>query len=127
MSIRELTCIGCPMGCQLTAVLEDGQVTYLFIQQYFENNEDSNGVSGVEFNSYNAGKVKIDLNNVKKDAKVSVTVEQLRDNGYVEVGTVSGVVTAADVTNGYIEITLPVVTGNTYRISGAFGSQIIVA
>ena len=23
----ELTCIGCPMGCQLTAVLEDGQVT----------------------------------------------------------------------------------------------------
>lgn len=27
MSIRELTCIGCPMGCQLTAVLEDGQVT----------------------------------------------------------------------------------------------------
>ena len=27
MNIRELTCIGCPMGCQLTAVLEDGQVT----------------------------------------------------------------------------------------------------
>ena len=27
MSIRELPCIGCPMGCQLTAVLEDGQVT----------------------------------------------------------------------------------------------------
>ena len=27
MSIRELTCIGCPMGCQLTAVLENGQVT----------------------------------------------------------------------------------------------------
>ena len=27
MEKRELTCIGCPMGCQLTAVLEDGQVT----------------------------------------------------------------------------------------------------
>ena len=111
-----------------TYVLEDGQVTYLFIQQYFENNDQSNGVSGVKFNSYNAGsnKVKIDLNNVEEDAEVSVTVEQLRDNGYVEVGTVSGVVSAADVTNGYIEITLPVSTGNTYRISGAFGSQIIV-
>ena len=24
---RELICIGCPMGCQLTAVMEDGQVT----------------------------------------------------------------------------------------------------
>ena len=22
MSIRELTCIGCPMGCQLTAVMD---------------------------------------------------------------------------------------------------------
>ena len=27
MNIRELTCIGCPMGCQLTATLEDGVVT----------------------------------------------------------------------------------------------------
>ena len=27
MSIRELTCIGCPMGCQLTATLEGGVVT----------------------------------------------------------------------------------------------------
>ena len=24
MNIRELTCIGCPMGCQLRATLEDG-------------------------------------------------------------------------------------------------------
>ena len=27
MSIRELTCIGCPMGCQLTAVMDGSQVT----------------------------------------------------------------------------------------------------
>ena len=27
MNIRELTCIGCPMGCQLRATLEDGVVT----------------------------------------------------------------------------------------------------
>ena len=27
MKIRELTCIGCPMGCQLRATLEDGVVT----------------------------------------------------------------------------------------------------
>ena len=27
MSIRELTCIGCPMGCQLTAEVENGAVT----------------------------------------------------------------------------------------------------
>ena len=27
MSIRELTCIGCPMGCQLTAVMDGSQMT----------------------------------------------------------------------------------------------------
>lgn len=27
MSTRSLTCIGCPMGCQLTATLENGLVT----------------------------------------------------------------------------------------------------
>ena len=27
MNIRELTCIGCPMGCQLRATLENGVVT----------------------------------------------------------------------------------------------------
>lgn len=27
MENRELTCIGCPMGCQLTVTMEDGQVT----------------------------------------------------------------------------------------------------
>lgn len=27
MRIRELTCIGCPMGCQLTAVMDGSQVT----------------------------------------------------------------------------------------------------
>lgn len=27
MSIRELTCIGCPMGCQLTAVMDGSQVS----------------------------------------------------------------------------------------------------
>ena len=27
MSIRELTCIGCPMGCQLTAVMDGSRVT----------------------------------------------------------------------------------------------------
>ena len=27
MNQRQLTCIGCPMGCQLTATLEDGVVT----------------------------------------------------------------------------------------------------
>ena len=26
-SVRELTCIGCPMGCSLRAVLENGEVT----------------------------------------------------------------------------------------------------
>ena len=27
MEKRELTCIGCPMGCQITVELEDGEVT----------------------------------------------------------------------------------------------------
>ena len=27
MNQRQLTCIGCPMGCQLTATLEGGVVT----------------------------------------------------------------------------------------------------
>lgn len=27
MSIHELTCIGCPMGCQLTAVMDGSRVT----------------------------------------------------------------------------------------------------
>jgi len=27
MEIRELTCIGCPMGCQLSATVENGAVT----------------------------------------------------------------------------------------------------
>ena len=27
MSIRELTCIGCPLGCQLTPVMDGSQVT----------------------------------------------------------------------------------------------------
>ncbi len=27
MSVHELTCIGCPMGCSLRAVMEDGVVT----------------------------------------------------------------------------------------------------
>ena len=27
MNIRELTCIGCPMGCQLTAVMDGSRVT----------------------------------------------------------------------------------------------------
>ena len=27
MNQRQLTCIGCPMGCQLTATIENGVVT----------------------------------------------------------------------------------------------------
>ena len=27
MEQRNLTCIGCPMGCQITVTLEDGAVT----------------------------------------------------------------------------------------------------
>ena len=29
MEKRELTCIGCPMGCQITVTLEDGEAAYI--------------------------------------------------------------------------------------------------
>lgn len=29
MEKRELTCIGCPMGCMLTATIENGEVTFV--------------------------------------------------------------------------------------------------
>ena len=29
MEKRELTCIGCPMGCMLTAIIENGEVTFV--------------------------------------------------------------------------------------------------
>ena len=46
MNIRELTCIGCPMGCQLRATLEDGVVTAVTGNTCPRGGTEQDGVTG---------------------------------------------------------------------------------
>ena len=78
---------------------------------------DAATVTGVKFNG-NTAVVSLNANNdAKKDDVYTVTLEQLRDNGYVTVGTFSGKVAADHAGSVTIDLTGVVSTGNTYKVS----------
>ena len=112
----------------VTAVLEDGQITYLFVQQYW-NDENSNvpptpptSVTGITVTAVNGAKLEATLAGATSGAAYTVSVSAIVSGVQVDLGSYT--VTA----DAYGKVIIPVTcaTGWAYTVSSGnvFGSDL---
>ena len=76
----------------VTYVLEDGQISYLFVQQYFEDNDQSSSGGRQELTSitgvsYRAPDLTLTLNGTNAGQNYKVTLKMIVAGGTTELGT----------------------------------------
>ena len=114
------------------SIQNNGQLNALALQAYAYDKVKSGvdvpnaaTVIGVALNANKSATVSLNANNdAEKDDVYSVTLEQLRDNGYVTVGTFSGTVVSDGAT--YVTIDLSGVIGaGTYKVTAGSYTSIM--
>ena len=112
----------------VTAVLEDGQITYLFVQQYW-NDENSNvpptpptSVTGITVTAVNGSKLQATLTGATSGAAYTVSVSAIVSGVQVDLGSYT--VTAGP--GGLVTIPVTCATGWAYTVSSGnvFGSDL---
>ena len=114
------------------SIQNNGQLNALALQAYAYDKVESGvdvpnaaTVIGVALNANKTATVSLnDKNDAKKGDVYSVTLEQLRDNGYVAVGTFSGTV----VSDGAISVTIDlngVIGAGTYKVTAGSYTSIM--
>ena len=114
------------------SIQNNGQLNALALQAYAYDKVKSGvdvpnaaTVIGVALNANKDATVSLNANNdAKKGDVYSVTLEQLRDNGYVTVGTFSGTVASDGATSVTIELRV-VIGAGTYKVTAGSYSSIM--
>ena len=114
------------------SIQNNGQLNALALQAYAYDKVNSGGdvpnaatVIGVALNANKSATVSLNANNDAKQGDVySVTLEQLRDNGYVAVGTFSGTVAYDGANSVTIELG-SVIGAGTYKVTAGSYSSIM--
>ena len=114
------------------SIQNNGQLNALALQAYAYDKVKSGvdvpnaaTVIGVALNANKDATVSLNANNdAKKGDVYSVTLEQLRDNGYVTVGTFSGTVASDGATSVTIELR-GVIGAGTYKVTAGSYSSIM--
>ena len=114
------------------SIQNNGQLNALALQAYAYDKVKSGGdvpnaatVIGVALNANKSATVSLNANNDAKQGDVySVTLEQLRDNGYVAVGTFSGTVAYDGANSVTIELG-SVIGAGTYKVTAGSYSSIM--
>ena len=114
------------------SIQNNGQLNALALQAYAYDKVKSGvdvpntaTVIGVALNANKTAAVSLnDKNDAKKGDVYSVTLEQLRDNGYVAVGTFSGTVASDGATSVTIELG-GVIGAGTYKVTAGSYSSIM--
>ena len=114
------------------SIQNNGQLNALALQAYAYDKVKSGvdvpnaaTVIGVALNANKDATVSLNANNdAKKGDVYSVTLEQLRDNGYVTVGTFSGTVVSDGATSVTIELR-GVIGAGTYKVTAGSYSSIM--
>ena len=114
------------------SIQNNGQLNALALQAYAYDKVKSGvdvpnaaTVIGVAFNANKDATVSLNANNdAKKGDVYSVTLEQLRDNGYVTVGTFSGTVVSDGATSVTIDLR-GVIGAGTYKVTAGSYSSIM--
>ena len=114
------------------SIQNNGQLNALALQAYAYDKVKSGvdvpnaaTVIGVALNANKDATVSLNTNNdAKKGDVYSVTLEQLRDNGYVTVGTFSGTVASDGATSVTIELR-GVIGAGTYKVTAGSYSSIM--
>ena len=114
------------------SIQNNGQLNALALQAYAYDKVKSGvevpnaaTVIGVALNANKSATVSLNANNdAEKDDVYSVTLEQLRDNGYVAVGTFSGTVASDGATSVTIELG-SVIGAGTYKVTAGSYSSIM--
>ena len=114
------------------SIQNNGQLNALALQAYAYDKVKSGvdvpntaTVIGVALNANKSATVSLNANNdAKKGDVYSVTLEQLRDNGYVGVGTFSGTVGSDGVTFVTIELN-GVIGAGTYKVTAGSYTSIM--
>lgn len=114
------------------SIQNNGQLNALALQAYAYDKVKSGvdvpnaaTVIGVALNANKHATVSLnDMNDAKKGDVYSVTLEQLRDNGYVTVGTFSGTVVSDGATSVTIDLR-GVIGAGTYKVTAGSYSSIM--
>ena len=114
------------------SIQNNGQLNALALQAYAYDKVKSGvdvpnaaTVIGVALNANKSATVSLNANNdAEKDDVYSVTLEQLRDNGYVTVGTFSGTVVSDGATSVTIDLN-GVIGAGTYKVTAGSCSSIM--
>ena len=114
------------------SIQNNGQLNALALQAYAYDKVKSGvdvpntaTVIGVALNANKSAMVSLNTNNdAKKGDVYSVTLEQLRDNGYVTVGTFSGTVASDGATSVTIDLS-GVIGAGTYKVTAGSYSSIM--
>ena len=114
------------------SIQNNGQLNALALQAYAYDKVKSGvdvpnaaTVIGVALNANKSATVSLNANNdAEKDDVYSVTLEQLRDNGYVTVGTFSGTVVSDGATSVTIDLN-GVIGAGTYKVTAGSYSSIM--
>ena len=114
------------------SIQNNGQLNALALQAYAYDKVNSGvdvpnaaTVIGVALNANKSATVSLNANNDAKQGDVySVTLEQLRDNGYVAVGTFSGTVVSDGATSVTIDLR-GVIGAGTYKVTAGSYSSIM--
>ena len=114
------------------SIQNNGQLNALALQAYAYDKVESGvdvpnaaTVIGVALNANKVATVSLnDKNDAKKGDVYSVTLEQLRDNGYVTVGTFSGTVASDGATSVTIDLH-GVIGAGTYKVTAGSYSSIM--
>ena len=114
------------------SIQNNGQLNALALQAYAYDKVKSGvdvpnaaTVIGVALNANKSATVSLNANNdAKKGDVYSVTLEQLRDNGYVTVGTFSGTVASDGATSVTIELR-GVIGAGTYKVTAGSYTSIM--
>ena len=114
------------------SIQNNGQLNALALQAYAYDKVKSGvdvpnaaTVIGVALNANKSATVSLNANNdAKKGDVYSVTLEQLRDNGYVTVGTFSGTVVSDGTTSVTIDLR-GVIGAGTYKVTAGSYSSIM--
>ena len=114
------------------SIQNNGQLNALALQAYAYDKVKSGvdlpnaaTVIGVALNANKSATVSLNANNdAEKDDVYSVTLEQLRDNGYVTVGTFSGTVASKGATSVTIDLS-GVIGAGTYKVTAGSYTSIM--
>ena len=114
------------------SIQNNGQLNALALQAYAYDKVKSGvevpntaTVIGVALNANKSATVSLNANNdAEKDDVYSVTLEQLRDNGYVTVGTFSGTVVSDGATSVTIDLS-GVIGAGTYKVTAGSYTSIM--